>query len=281
MKKSIIKRRKRMIPASHGGSSERDGTESGESPSPRPEAASPERGSVNEDGSINLGLRRRPDDGPMSLVPELTLRQNRNQTGLPSANLTQYHSSHAAQQPHRAPQVPDSLNNGNRLAPLTSIAAVPADRQSSLSPASFLSPPRRKRSFSETDFAQGGNPGDAGYYESSKRLSSIKSILNPAGAPDDDHDDDDGGGDPSLRPAMGPRPSPRRAANAAVPPAPRRSPFSNDGPSPAAQSGTTDPHCGPAERARAERRAELRREADKMREMLAAKERELAALGQD
>ncbi|SPQ20091.1 45155aa6-a96a-432d-a74a-e5ad6f5d5e6d [Thermothielavioides terrestris] len=168
MKKSIIKRRKRVIPAS-GGGPDTESTPSERAESPLSEAEAPkEKGSVNADGSVNLGARR-PQEPPLTLVPKTVLMQNRLTPPLPSSDLGQYHSSHQNQPQH----IPESLSDENRLAPLTSIP-IPHDRQSSLSPASFLSP-SRKRSFSAADVDH-PNQSDGDH---SKRLSSIKSILNP------------------------------------------------------------------------------------------------------
>ncbi|KAL2137381.1 hypothetical protein VTI74DRAFT_2 [Chaetomium olivicolor] len=257
MKKSIIKRRKRVIPAP-GGGQDSEGTPSERAESPPSEVEAPkEKGSVNPDGSVNLGLRRRPE-APMTLVPETVLRQNR-QTSPLSNDLGQYHSSHPTQQHH----IPDSLTNENRLAPLTSIP-MPHDRQMSLSPASFLSP-SRKRSFSTTDMEQ--NQSD----DPPKRLSSIKSILNPTAT------------------SPGPEELPERTqqifmtpvSTAASTPSPGAYPTTV----PAATLQPAAPHSQvgmrtDAERAKAERRAILEREREMMRELLAAKERELAELGE-
>jgi len=233
MKKSVIKRRRRVIPtADTPPLDDGSATETTASPPPGADMAG-ERGSVNADGSVNLGFRHQPEPS-MSLVPESLLRQNRQPSPLPSGDLKQYVSSHT----HHSHDLPDSLTDDNRLAPLTSLE-IPADRQSSLSPASFLSP-SRKRSFSSTerDFANASEQG-----ESSKRLSSIKSILNAAST---------AGARPEL--------------------AHRYSPPGSAGP---------DAVGGPPrdlERAKAEKRAALQREAERMRELLAAKERELAEM---
>jgi hypothetical protein len=144
-----------------------------------------------------------------------------------------------------------------------------SDRKTSLSPASFLSP-TRKRSFSttegETFASQEANQ------ESSKRISSInlKSILNPstsAGTPPKAGTGSDDG-DYSLPPI--------RSPGSTIASAPSPSAFSNRDNTPGA-----GPRDIESERIKAERRAALQREADKMREMLAAKERELQELGHD
>jgi len=101
--------------------------------------------------------------------------------------------------------------------------------------------------------------------DGSKRLSSIKSILNPTLGSRED------------------TPDPIRLS-------PMRSPSTTTSlPSPGVAYSHTPPTAlstpvappnfhGEADRLKAEKRAALEREADKMREMLAAKERELAEL---
>lgn len=264
MKKSIIKRRKRVIPSSFGGEWTEEMLEGSETQSQAPEG-SPERGTMNEDGSINLGFRRRPEDSP-AMLPDLHLRQNRQGSPLPSHDLTAYQStSSRTSHPYSG-----SLNDDNRLAPIMSLNAT-GERQSSLSPASFLSP-SRKRSLS----AEGNPPGDGGP-DSSKRLSSIKSILNPTTG-DDSPPYHSGGEDAAehyARSAMSPAasaPSPGSYSNTHMTPLP----------SPGPSSQTSNAGYRPeSERAKAEKRAALVQEAERMREMLAAKERELAELGHE
>lgn len=220
MKKAMIKRRKRVLPAGQSSEGARDMSAS---PSPGPDTPR-EKGSLNPDGSVNLGSKPKPQQQPLSLVPEDVLQRTRQNSPLrPGADLTQYH-------------VASSLTDENRLAPLTSIAAT-SDRQSTLSPA-FISP-SRKRSFSSAEM----NVPQTAEHDSSKRLSSIKSILNPAsgsGATED---------------------------RAETP----RSSFRSPLPSPAAAASDS-------EATKAEKRAALQREAEYMRALLAAKERELAEL---
>ena len=256
-----------MIPAAADGMEGSVASESME-PSPPPSDHPGERGSVNADGSVNLGLRRRPDQ-PLTLVPESVLRQNRQSPPLPSGDLTQYHSSHSNQHNEPLP----SLSDENRLAPLQSMG-MPAERQSSLSPASFLSP-SRKRSFSEADY------GGTSDQESNKRLSSIKSILNPSSGPSD---------------APGPATSAEeyleqqrrllRSPGSMMASAPSPGSYSNSGalgtPSPLANTQQNAREIpDESEVSKMERRAALQREAERMRQMLAAKERELAELGNE
>jgi GATA-binding protein, other eukaryote len=252
MKKAVIKRRKRVIPVAQGGgqddaASAIDSVEQGSQYS-----ESDERGSLNADGSVNLGLRRRAER-TMALLPEPVL-QSRGPTPLQSTDLTAYHQTHT---PHSI-ETWDSLSNDNRLAPLTSIAAM-SERQSSLSPASFLSP-SRKRSFSATDSEVPGEVGNDG----PKRLSSIKSILNPtnsAHSPMSNTMEDAAESLRLLRSPMSTIYSPSMPANSST------------------SSATITPTSSENERVKAERRAALQLEAERMREMLAAKEKELAALG--
>lgn len=267
MKKSIIKRRKRVIPAAGEGM---EGSVAGESmePSPPPSDHPSERGTVNADGSVNLGLRRHQEQ-PLTLVPESVLRQNRQSPPLPSGDLTQYHSSHGHQHNEPLP----SLSDENRLAPLQSIS-IPTERQTSLSPASFLSP-SRKRSFSEADY------GGASDQESNKRLSSIKSILNPATGPTNPS-----GTATNAEEYLEQQRRLLRSPGSVMGSAPSPGSYSNSG-----RLGTPSPLPNPQRNAREtpdesdvsklERRAALQREAERMREMLAAKERELAELGNE
>ncbi|KAK3306879.1 uncharacterized protein B0T15DRAFT_156208 [Chaetomium strumarium] len=260
MKKSIIKRRKRVIPAV-GGGQDSEGTPSERGNSPPSDTEPPkERGSVNPDGSVNLGIRRQ-EKLPLAPVPDMVPMQNR-QTP-PSNDLGQYHLAHQNQ----PQQVPESLIDENRLAPLTSIP-TPQDRQLSLSPASFLSP-SRKRSFSAADMEHPHqNDGDQ-----PKRLSSIKSILNPTVTRHESEED---------------RRQTRQlfmtqCTTAASTPSPAA--FPNGDPIDASRPPLI-PHCSASdsarhiERTKAEKRAMLEREREMMRELLAAKERELAELGE-
>ncbi len=280
MKKSVIKRRKRVIPTTQDTQGD-DCSSSGEqgvspppgapailSSQPSSQAATTdvdmERGTVNSDGSVNLGLRRRADHD-LALVPEPVLRQTRQRQPSPrlggGGDLTQYHSSSSRQHPASGPMMSDD----NRLPPLTGIPSMATvERQPSLSPASFLSP-SRKRSFSSSEQEYSGHPGSSGAGATgpgantsgnepalTKRMSSIKSILN---APTDDD------GANSLGSISGPYPGIGGG-------------ISNMG-SGGIGSSDRSSSQGPA---REEKRATLQREAERMRQMLAAKERELAEL---
>ncbi|KAK7432659.1 GATA type transcriptional activator of nitrogen-regulated proteins [Neonectria magnoliae] len=262
MKKATIKRRKRIIPVTQDEEME-DAMDSVETQNQSQEQT-PERGTLNDDGSINLGMRRRPEH-PLTIEPHPVMRPNRRMSPLPStSDLAAYHQSNNMR------SLPTSLNDDNRLPPMTSMTAA-SDRQSSLSPASFLSP-TRKRSFSTTE-GEAFNQNETGQ-ESMKRVSSIniKSILNPStstGSPSNTGAGSDDG-DYYLPPI--------RSPGSTTASAPSPGAFSNRDPTPGAQSMSREMNME-GERLKSERRAALQREADRMREMLAAKERELHELG--
>ncbi|KAI1377652.1 hypothetical protein F4677DRAFT_444241 [Hypoxylon crocopeplum] len=256
MKKSVIKRRKRVIPANQadGGSDDAMAVDSIEQQSQYADSEM-ERGSINEDGSINLGLRRKTEH-PLTLLPD-PIRSSHGSTPMSSTDLMAYHTTSAAQHV----DIRDSLTDDNRLAPLTSISAL-SDRQSSLSPASFLSP-SRKRSFSGTESEYA--PSEPGY-DSSKRLSSIKSLLNPTSEMSPSFRPVDSTAEslrlrsPATTLASAPSPSPQLLASNVLPPIQSRESTAED------------------ERLKSDRLVALQRETERMRQMLAAKEREMAAL---
>jgi len=262
MKKSIIKRRKRVIPASgEGGYVEVEALGANAS-----SEGTPERGTVNPDGSVNLGPRTRTSYLP-TIEPEPGSHPGRQASPLQLSDPAGYHSTNSAHH-----EVPRYLTEDNRLASLASIATT-EDRQPSLSPASFVSP-SRKRSFSaaETDTSTAHETGT----HETKRVSSIISILNPSSQ-----------GTTSPGAPIGHRerreyhqPTTRSPTGMSVS-------VSNRSPGPPASSQPVFGAPQPAWRdvnmegthSRAERRDALRREAEKMRELLAQKERELEELG--
>lgn len=254
MKKATIKRRKRVIPAAQDEEME-DVADLSEA---QQTEGTPERGTENDDGSINLGLRRQSEQCVVAIeAGPLGNRSNGQASALSSASdLAAYH--------HRSGNSHNVSGHGseeNRLPPMSSMAAV-SDRQSSMSPASFLSP-RRKRSFSATD-TEAGSSADLGP-ESAKRISSIKSILNPPG------DSINGRGSADMDDYTLP---PLRSAGGFLGPRMQSvSPglgMSKDG----QELGDRADN----DRIKAERRSALQKEADRMREELAAKERELMEL---
>jgi GATA-binding protein, other eukaryote len=264
MKKSVIKRRKRVVPAPQGtqasefdinnhstGSPESDG---GSSSNP----AHDQRGSVNADGSINLGFRPRYE--PRLLPAPVATPQLEGHQQLPSIGS-------AGKGPNQSNHHQDnsSMNNDNILPPMTSYPS-PTPRPPSLSPNSFLSP-NRKRSFTVAD----NEPAPSNSDSNSKRLSSIKSILNPSQQSSENSESLD----PSLRFGRSPE------MQYGQPPSP--SSFGQN------TGGTWDSPNMPrisrdlgsdSERTKIEKRAALQREAERMRELLRAKERELAELNE-
>ncbi|KAK6957673.1 hypothetical protein Daesc_000460 [Daldinia eschscholtzii] len=255
MKKSVIKRRKRVIPANQMDSGSEDAMTIDSVEQSQYSEIERERGTVNEDGSVNLGLRRKTEH-PLTLLPD-PIRSGPASAPITSTDLTAYHTTNAS---HNI-DIRDSLTDDNRLAPLKSLAAL-SDRQSSLSPASFLSP-SRKRSFSGTDSEY--TPSEPGY-DNSKRLSSIKSLLNPTSESNPGFGPADNLADalrlrsPATTIMSAPSPSPQGMMTNVLPAIQSRESTAED------------------EKSKADRLAALQEEAERIRQMLAAKEREMAAL---
>lgn len=257
---------------------------------------------MNPDGSISLGLRKqqqqqqqREQQQGLQLVPETVLRQNSLPPMNTAATLTQYSVYNKYHS-----ETPQSLDDDHRLAPIgVTLLATPNDRQTSLSPASFLSP-TRKRSFGEATDHTSPSESDT-TTKNNKRLSSIKTLLNPALL-----SGSGGASGPSSQHRWPASPTrtisaenlshQQRAYNNGDSPPPGSTPASAPSPGaysnasssvaagPSAACGYADPALRrpsgtESEAIRAERRAALRREAQRMREMLAANERELAELG--
>lgn len=250
MKKATIKRRKRVIPANQ----EEEGEDGDVVMEMRSAETTPERGTMNDDGSINLGIRRKPGQTlPMDLdspQPQVKAPSPLPTSLPPASDLAAYRQSPSSSR-HAQP----SLNDENRLPPLNSMATG-SERQSSLSPSSFISP-SRKRSFSATD----SNPiiGTDGGYDSAKRVSSIRDILNPASS---SHENRDGRSEYSLPPLRSPA--------GEFTPVNRPSAYSS-------RDGTPNSYTHENDQ-KAERTQLLERETERIREMLAAKERELYRL---
>lgn len=218
---------------------------------------------MNADGSVNLGLRRRPDQ-PLAIDSRSGYPIPGSQhSPVPPTDPAAYRSPHGPQH-----GIPMYVNEDNRLASLASIAST-EERQPSLSPASFLS--SRKRSFSATEPELPTSPDLA--HEANKRVTSITSILNPTNesaieASDYEHRRD-------FYHSTAAR-SPHSAAGFT----------SHPGPPTASSSSHYSPNLQAyAQEASSEResvkegrREAIRREAEMMRELLAQKERELAEL---
>ncbi|KAG6023070.1 hypothetical protein E4U41_002094 [Claviceps citrina] len=255
MKKATIKRRKRVIPAAQDEAMD-DVADSSET---HHMERTPERGTENDDGSINLGVRRRQEQHAVSiaLAPPAN-RSNGQISSLPMASdLAAYHQ--------RNGQSHTSYGYGgeeNRLAPMSSRPAV-SDGQLSIWPASFLSQ-QRKRSFSATE-TNTGSSADFGP-DSAKRVSSIRSILNPSSGDDIDRCGSADMDDYTLPPL-------RSSGGLLVAQMQRVSPDVG-----ASKGMQEQGDGGEMERIKAARRLILRKEAERMREELAAKERELMEL---
>ncbi|PHH70812.1 hypothetical protein CDD82_6911 [Ophiocordyceps australis] len=275
MKKSTIKRRKRVIPASQDGEND----ETTESLDGSVQDTTPERGTENEDGSINLGLRRRPDY-PLTIEPQPVIRTSGPSSPLPPTTASSLAAYHQPSGFHR--NVLSPSNDENRLPPMASMAvAIMSDRQTSLSPVSFLSP-NRKRSFSatETDLGCATENGHGG----AKRLSSINSILNPPA---------------TYKEGATSRVQDLKQSDNTLPPLRASGPCGSvASPLASAATGTTVVQAinmvdfqrttrgdlnsaADSERLKSERRLVLQKEAERMRELLAAKERELMELGSE
>jgi GATA-binding protein len=265
MKKAVIKRRKRVVPASQSQAVDATNMSIGSPDSDRlspPVEHQDQRGSTNPDGSVNLGFRTRDGNRAMLPEPSSTIRNGNSQSQLPNSNLTAY-SSNPNLQNHSHEHL-ESLHDDNRLPPMASYPS-PINRRSSLSPGSFLSP-SRKRSFSVTEIEQRPNLSDPPPTHP-KRLSSIKSILNPGFSESEKQNELD----PNLR--RGERHSPSQYPGA-----------SNLGMGSGGDRGNVRDVSGrdslsEIERVKAEKKDMLKREAERMREALKAKERELAEMG--
>lgn len=274
MKKSIIKRRKRVVPAVQGSQASGFDTSSAMD-SPESDRASPEetveRGTMNPDGSVNLGLRLRNDPGRALPEPIRTQNGQHPQQQHPPSDLGAYTSN-----PNYQGQNLDSLTNDNRLPPMASYPS-PSQNRLSVSPSNYLSP-SRKRSFSATDM----DPNNSFSSDLPKRLSSIKSILNHGFTSSDvdansENDLSYRRGTDSLRLSPGRYSAAASPSLSSVGPATYSTSPSGSGAGSALNSAK-DPGSE-SDRAKAERREMLQREAEKMREALKAKERELAELG--
>lgn len=214
----------------------------------------PERGTINDDGSINLGIRRKPEE-PVPINFDLPHHRVKHPSPLPASLSPASDLAAFRQTPSSSRNTQPSPNDESRLPPLTSMTAGP-ERHSSVSPSSFISP-RRKRSFSATDSASA--VGTEGGYGNAKRMSSIRDILNPASS---SHKRRDDGSEYSIPPwrSLAEVFTPINGPNA----------YSSRNGTPTSNTHEKDKE--------AERTQVLEREAERIREMLAAKERELYKL---
>ncbi|PGH26929.1 hypothetical protein AJ80_01310 [Polytolypa hystricis UAMH7299] len=286
MKKSVIKRRKRVVPALRDHS---------------PSALS------------SNGSSASPEAVPATLTPsqESQHRYNGEQASggqhlytpvhryaPPPADFTSYGSNLLSLPHHPPPPPPRSIretepvpNANNTINSGTGGLSAPI--------LSHLTNPK-KRSISETDPTSPSdmphhsthlapiNPSSASSAANPGRLSSISSLLNHPDAPPTSTDESQSRLDPSLSSSINPPLSQPHPHQAPPPQQPAR-PFSptnlsssaSPAPPPAAVpvgGGRTTTTTSPSDPYRAERRAQLQRERENLREALIAKERELAAL---
>ena len=255
MKKSIIKRRKRVVPATQEQSPNNSHLASfSVSISPDPQHSenrdlrNEQRTPPNANDPINLDLRIRNQEAdhrnpwePTPIGVDFTGYQMDQQRRIPN---------HPQQQQQHLP--PPSVHD-------PPVAISPAESQSSLSP--FPPSNSRKRSFSISERDTSSPPISESLR--SNRLNSISSLLNPPqqAAMDDMPIDPSlsGIGQPNNRHIQLPQPQPYQHPR---PPDMRSMSVGN----------------GESNDRAAQRKAQLRMEAEEMRELLRAKERELDEL---
>ncbi len=276
MKKSVIKRRKRVVPATTGGvmpnmTRNAGSPESDDQHQRSDDAHEAQRGSMNTDGSISLGFRPRQPQSqePSRNLPELP-GQIRGQNGHQHQHqhqqndLQSYTSTPQQMQQHDK----SSLSVDNRLPPMAAYPS-PGHRPSSLSPNFLLSPNNRKRSVSATEDGQSmqqqPQQPQSGH---GQRTGSIKSILNHAPQMQMSLPPGDEVLDPSLRTPVQQSPVQGYA------------PVASMGQSNGSGQRTSSGMRGEEEKVRMQRREALEREAERMREELRRKEEELEQLSQ-
>ncbi|KAH0545564.1 hypothetical protein FGG08_000395 [Glutinoglossum americanum] len=281
MKKSIIKRRKRVVPAALQSEHSFNGQQS---QSPQPPSVSPdpqqqtytgsaEAGRTNPDGSVNLEVRQQDVDisSNRQILPEPPKLQPQQRVyHPPPVDFTGYTAAPLSTAPPQQQQI--------NSAPLPPISyPSPTQRHLSISPHPSNASRKRSYSTSESEVQDGSGEHMLDPAKSS-RLSSIKSILNPTQQASDnmpiepslltgDHGVLSTASNSSIRSGIG-------ASDSAVPHLINASPVG--GSSSGSVGGNEDNR-----RRATEKRAELQREAEKIRQMLAAKERELAELNND
>lgn len=334
MKKSVIKRRKRVVPVGQGNlpitvdnpNYNTLGSPDSEGHSPPPDTE--HRGSMNPDGSINLGFKRQQQDQQRphrQLLPEFSNRSSHNgngnhHNGHVAVDLNAYNTSQHKPYHEQSLRTTTSTSE-NKLPPMATYPSPTQNRPPSLSPnplaASTAPPPlvspSRKRSFSSSDQEYTIQSENQQLQHSSKRLSSIKSILNPSnpnlqqqhivnGTVSISISMSDDQANASIDPSLRPNPQPPqiqqkhthlnsngngKGVNG------NGMRYTNGNSSNAMEHTTPSSHYGhrtsprmmgagsleEEERRREDRREELRREMDRMREVLRGKEREFEELG--
>lgn len=306
MKKSVIKRRKRVVPVvpvvqgnqpNAMDNPNYNTLESPDSEGHSPTADAENRGSTNPDGYVNLYLKRHQQRPQRQLLPELNRPRNGHHNGRTSLD-THLYTSQSQQHNYHDQSLRPSLEN--TLPPMAAYPSPTQNRPPSLSPnapttsSSSAISPARKLSFSVFDPEHSLQP-DNQHQSSSKRLSSIKSILNPSNISHSQQpknsvftsDESNASIDPSLRLQPG---NAREIGGqyACVSPAPGTvSPSMPTGNGMMMTSHFQDAAVKrpgilfEEERRRKQRRMELRREMEDLKEALRGKERELDELGED
>ncbi|OJD26483.1 hypothetical protein ACJ73_02139 [Blastomyces percursus] len=309
MKKSIIKRRKRVVPAmrEHSPTGATQSSNGSASPEASPAALSHSHDSHRqyekvEHGNSHPSPHARPLYPPAFHAP-------------PPADFTGY-TSNPVSLPYHPPPTPQQLspydNNEAINPPRPSMPALPNPKKRTISESS-LEDSQQQQQPSQTPthlppINPHGAPSSTSAANNPGRFNSISSLLNhpneaaAAAAAGYDRDRDDTRVDPALSAAVTSRPQQQdhhqqqkqQQQQPQQQPAIPRSPSSFSPPlSPglpsatATATATTSTGAAPVngtgamdlKDAKAERRAQLQREAEDIREALRAKERELAALG--
>jgi len=274
MKKLIIKRRKRVVPAAlqseHSFNGQQSQSPQAPSVSPDPHQqthhypANTEASRINPDGSVNVEARQQEVDGSSSrqMLPEPSKFHSKQRVyHPPPVDFTGYTAA-SLSPPQGQQQMNDTI-----LPPIS--YPSPTQRHLSISPRPNGG--GRKRSFSTSE-GEIQESGGEHMLDPNKpnRLSSIKSILNPAQQASDDI---------PIEPSL-------LGRNNSIPSVTSKGSISSGtGESDIAASNFTASSLTRGNednrRRTTEKRAELQREAERIRQMLVAKERELAELNND
>ncbi|KAI9836599.1 MAG: hypothetical protein M1819_001231 [Sarea resinae] len=287
MKKSIIKRRKRVVPALQDQPQNMQQQAFG-TPSPDPtqqhhhltEHVEKYRGTSNPDGSVNLGFRSATQRHPGPETPTPRYHHDPH-IHTPVTDFTDYQSHH-----NRHDNNNDTTEDGTSLPPLN--YPSPTHHHASGSPQAAHNgggPQGRKRSLSVAEGTDGSSKDHtteaaavaaaAAAAATQNRLNSIKSILNPA----QQAGEDSMPLDPSLA-ALSHSHGDRQSQTQHHWERNAGSPSSGGGADSGGDVNVNGAGSGDKRRLTGggTKREELQRERDRIQEMLAAKERELAAL---
>jgi GATA-binding protein, other eukaryote len=270
MKKLIIKRRKRVVPAALQSEHSFNGQQNRSPQAPSDSyqqthhyTGNTESSIINPDGSVNAEARQQEVDGSgnRQILPEPSQFQSQQRVyHPPPVDFTDYAAA-SLSTPQNQQHMSDST-----LPPIS--YPSPTQRHLSISPCPNSGGRKRSFSTSESEIQEGSE--SVSDPNKPNRLSSIKSILNPT-----QHVTDDIPIEPSLL-----------GRNNSIPSVTSKGSISSG----TGESDITAPHFTAPNiaggnddnrRRTTERRAELQREAERIRQMLVAKERELAELNND